>query len=205
MLILAKKRNISSQQGLLALLKVSLAEYCLNHDGTNFSYVCIDFPSEDLIWLDPIPTVDYSLSDAEIADLKQQLLNSGLTSVELINTAWDSARTYRGSDFRGGANGARIRLTPQKDWVGNEPKRLQKVLSTVESIQAGLAKKVSIADLIVLGGTAAAEQAARAGVEITVPFAAGRGDATDEQTDAESFDVLEPIHDGFLQLAETAL
>ena len=176
------------------------AWYKLTHRdlGPKSRYLGNDFPSEDLIWQDPIPTVDYTLSDAEIADLKQQLLNSGLTSVELINTAWDSARTYRGSDFRGGANGARIRLAPQKDWVGNEPERLQKVLHTLESIQAGLAKKVSLADLIVLGGTAAVEQAARAaGVEITVPFVAGRGDATDEQTDAESFDVLEPIHDGF--------
>lgn len=166
--------------------------------GPKSRYLGPDVPSEDLIWQDPIPTVDYSLSDAEIADLKSRLLASGLTSAELISTAWDSARTFRGSDMRGGANGARIRLAPQKDWEGNEPARLAKVLKTLEGIQAGLAKKVSIADLIVLGGTAAVEKAARdAGVNITVPFAPGRGDATDEMTDAASFDVLEPLADGF--------
>ncbi|WP_336082420.1 catalase/peroxidase HPI [Thalassospira sp. CH_XMU1448-2] len=166
--------------------------------GPKSRYLGPDVPAEDLIWQDPIPTVDYSLSDAEIADLKSKLLASGLTSAELISTAWDSARTFRGSDMRGGANGARIRLAPQKDWEGNEPARLAKVLKTLEGIQAGLAKKVSIADLIVLGGTAAVEKAARdAGVNITVPFAPGRGDATDEMTDAASFDVLEPLADGF--------
>ncbi|RCK50822.1 peroxidase [Thalassospira profundimaris] len=166
--------------------------------GPKARYFGPDVPSEDLIWQDPIPTVDYTLSDSEIADLKAKLLNSGLTSAELINTAWDSARTYRGSDMRGGANGARIRLAPQKDWEGNEPDRLAKVLKTLEGIQAGLDKKVSIADLIVLGGTAAVEKAAHdAGVKITVPFAPGRGDATDEMTDADSFDVLEPLADGF--------
>ncbi|OKH86834.1 catalase/peroxidase HPI [Thalassospira sp. TSL5-1] len=166
--------------------------------GPKARYFGPDVPSEDLIWQDPIPTVDYTLSDSEIADLKAKLLNSGLSSAELINTAWDSARTYRGSDMRGGANGARIRLAPQKDWEGNEPDRLAKVLKTLEGIQAGLDKKVSIADLIVLGGTAAVEKAAHdAGVNITVPFAAGRGDATDDMTDADSFDVLEPLADGF--------
>ena len=113
---------------------------------------------EDLIWQDPIPKVDYSLSDGEVEELKQKLLNSGLTSYELITTAWDSARTFRGSDYRGGANGARIRLAPQKDWHGNEPEKLQKVLAKLEDIQSGLDKKVSIADLIVLGGTAAVEK-----------------------------------------------
>ena len=166
--------------------------------GPKARYFGPDVPSEDLIWQDPIPTVDYTLSDSEIADLKAKLLNSGLTSAELINTAWDSARTYRGSDMRGGANGARIRLAPQKDWEGNEPDRLAKVLKTLEGIQAGLDKKVSLADLIVLGGSAAVEKAAHdAGVNITVPFTAGRGDATDEMTDADSFDVLEPLADGF--------
>ncbi|WP_417830098.1 catalase/peroxidase HPI [Thalassospira sp.] len=166
--------------------------------GPKSRYLGPDVPKEDLIWQDPIPAVDYTLSDAEIADLKATLLNSGLTRAELITTAWDSARTYRGSDMRGGANGARIRLAPQKDWEGNEPARLAKVLKTLEDIQAGLAKKVSIADLIVLGGTAAVEQAAKdAGVNITVPFAPGRGDATDEMTDADSFDALEPLADGF--------
>ena len=138
------------------------------------------------------------MSDAEVAELKVKILASGLSVSELVATAWDSARTFRGSDFRGGANGARIRLAPQKDWEGNEPARLQKVLSALATIQSGLSKKVSIADLIVLGGTAAVEKAARdAGVNISVPFAAGRGDATEAQTDAESFAPLEPIHDGF--------
>ena len=166
--------------------------------GPKSRYLGPDVPAEDLIWQDPIPTVDYTLSEAEIDELKAKLLNSGLTSEELISTAWDSARTYRGSDFRGGANGARIRLAPQKDWEGNEPARLAKVLAKLEEIQAGLAKKVSIADLIVLGGTAAVEKAAKAaGVEVKVPFIAGRGDATQEQTDVYSFEDLEPKHDGF--------
>ncbi|QBQ17243.1 catalase/peroxidase HPI [Acinetobacter haemolyticus] len=166
--------------------------------GPKSRYLGPDVPQEDLIWQDPIPTVDYTLTDSEIAELKAKLLASGLSSSDLITTAWDSARTYRGSDFRGGANGARIRLAPQKDWVGNEPERLQRVLSVLESIQASLSKKVSIADLIVLGGTAAVEQAAhKAGVQITVPFAPGRGDATAEQTDVYSFEPLEPLHDGF--------
>ncbi|QER40664.1 catalase/peroxidase HPI [Acinetobacter suaedae] len=166
--------------------------------GPKSRYLGPDVPQEDLIWQDPIPTVDYTLTDSEIAELKAKLLTSGLSSSDLITTAWDSARTYRGSDFRGGANGARIRLAPQKDWIGNEPERLQRVLSVLESIQASLSKKVSIADLIVLGGTAAVEQAAhKAGVQITVPFAPGRGDATAEQTDEYSFEPLEPLHDGF--------
>ena len=166
--------------------------------GPTSRYLGPDAPKGDLIWQDPIPAVDYNLSNAEVEDLKTKILSSGLTSAELINTAWDSARTFRGSDFRGGANGARIRLAPQKDWEGNEPKRLEKVLNKLKEIQSGLSKKVSLADLIVLGGSAAVEKAAHAaGVKITVPFNAGRGDATAEMTDAESFDVLEPIHDGF--------
>lgn len=166
--------------------------------GPKSRYLGADVPQEDLIWQDPIPSVDYTLSESEIADLKEKLLNSGLSSTELINTAWDSARTFRGSDFRGGANGARIRLAPQKDWVGNEPERLQKVLNKLTEIQSGLSKKVSIADLIVLGGTAAVEKAAQAGgVNVTVPFSPGRGDATDEMTDADSFSDLEPLHDGY--------
>jgi len=166
--------------------------------GPKACYLGPDVPKEDLIWQDPIPSVDYTLSDSEIADLKSKLLGLGVSATDLINTAWDSARTFRGSDRRGGANGARIRLAPQKDWEGNEPARLAKVLKALEDFQAGLAKKVSIADLIVLAGTAAVEKAARdAGVNITVPFAPGRGDATDEMTDADSFDVLEPLADGF--------
>ena len=166
--------------------------------GPKSRYLGADVPAEDLIWQDPIPTVDYTLSDAEIEDLKTRLLNSGLTRTELINTAWDSARTFRGSDFRGGANGARIRLEPMKNWEGNEPARLEKVLNKLTEIQSTLDKKVSIADLIVLGGSAAVEQAAKdAGFDVKVPFAAGRGDATQEQTDVESFEELEPLHDAY--------
>ena len=166
--------------------------------GPKSRYLGADVPSEDLIWQDPIPTVDYTLSDAEVAELKAKLLSSGLTSAELIATAWDSARTFRGSDYRGGANGARIRLAPQKDWEGNEPVRLAKVITKLEEIQTGLAKKVSIADLIVLGGSAAVEQAAKAvGVNANVTFIAGRGDATQEQTDVYSFEDFEPKADGF--------
>lgn len=166
--------------------------------GPKTRYIGPDAPQEDLIWQDPVPAVDYTLSESEIGDLKQTLLNSGLSKTELINTAWDSARTFRGSDYRGGANGARIRLAPQKDWAGNEPERLQKVLNKLIEIQSGLHKKVSIADLIVLGGSAAVEKAAhKAGVNITVPFSAGRGDATAEMTDADSFADLEPLHDAY--------
>ncbi len=166
--------------------------------GPKSRYLGADAPTEDLLWQDVIPTVNYTLNDTEIAELKSKLLNSGLSSLELINTAWDSARTFRGSDFRGGANGARIRLAPQKDWAGNEPQRLQKVLTKLEEIKASLSKPVSMADLIVLGGTAAIEKAAQnAGVNITVLFLPGRGDATAEMTDADSFSYLEPLHDGF--------
>ncbi|WP_102796233.1 catalase/peroxidase HPI [Bowmanella denitrificans] len=166
--------------------------------GPKSRYLGPEVPSEDLIWQDPIPAVDYHLDESEIAELKTRVLASGLTVSELVSTAWDSARTFRGSDYRGGANGGRIRLTPQKDWSGNEPERLQKVLAVLAEIQAGLSKKVSIADLIVLGGSAAVEKAARdAGVNISVPFAPGRGDASAEMTDEEAFAVLEPIHDAF--------
>jgi catalase-peroxidase len=166
--------------------------------GPKSRYLGPDVPAEDLIWQDPVPSVDYTLDDAEVADLKAKILASGLSVAELVATAWDSARTFRGSDYRGGANGARIRLAPQKDWEGNEPERLQKVLKVLEGIQSGLNKPVSMADLIVLGGTAAVEKAARdAGVDVTVPFAAGRGDATQEMTDVDSFAVLEPLHDAY--------
>ncbi len=171
--------------------------------GPKSRYLGADAPAEDLIWQDPIPAVDYELSDVEVADLKAQILATDLSVADLVATAWDSARTFRGSDFRGGANGGRIRLAPQKDWEGNEPERLQKVLAVLEGISAGFSKPVSIADMIVLGGTAAVEKAAKdAGVDITVPFVAGRGDATDDQTDAESFDVLEPLADGFRNFAK---
>ncbi|WP_350430960.1 catalase/peroxidase HPI [Shewanella sp. H8] len=166
--------------------------------GPKSRYLGTEVPNEELIWQDPVPEVDYSLTEQEISELKAKILSSGLSDTELIATAWDSARTFRGSDYRGGANGSRIRLAPQKDWQGNEPARLQKVLNTLTTIQAGLAKPVSIADLIVLGGTAAVEKAAHAaGVNVKVPFSAGRGDATQEQTDIESFEVLEPLHDAY--------
>jgi catalase-peroxidase len=166
--------------------------------GPRSRYLGPDAPKEDLIWQDPIPTTNYTLSEKEIEELKGKLLGCGLSETDLITTAWDSARTYRGSDFRGGANGARIRLAPQKDWEGNEPEKLAKVLKELDKIQSGLSKKVSIADLIVLGGGAAIEKAAkRAGIEIKVPFAPGRGDAAQDLTDIESFAVLEPVHDGY--------
>lgn len=166
--------------------------------GPKSRYLGPEVPNEELLWQDPIPTVDYRLDASEIVELKAKLLASGLSVSELVVTAWDSARTFRGSDFRGGANGARIRLAPQKDWQANEPERLQKVLKVLTELQASLSKKVSIADLIVLGGAAAIEKAAHAaGVKITVPFIPGRGDATQEMTDVESFAVLEPLHDAY--------
>jgi catalase-peroxidase len=166
--------------------------------GPKSRYLGADAPTEDLIWQDPIPTSNSALSDNDINTLKAQILASGLSKSELITTAWDSARTFRGSDFRGGANGARIRLAPQKDWQGNEPERLHAVLDTLEGIRATFNKEVSIADLIVLGGSVAIEEAAKvAGVDIQVPFTAGRGDATPEQTDIASFEVLEPVHDAY--------
>ncbi|MGH7105415.1 MAG: catalase/peroxidase HPI [Acetobacteraceae bacterium] len=166
-------------------------------------------PHEELLWQDPIPAVDHPLiGEPEIAGLKAKILASGLSVSELVSTAWASASTFRGSDKRGGANGARIRLAPQKDWAVNQPARLAKVLQVLEAIQkefnaseAG-EKKVSLADLIVLGGSAAIEQAARsAGHDVTVPFAPGRMDASQEQTDADSFAPIEPITDGFRNYA----
>ncbi len=156
-------------------------------------------PKETLIWQDPIPAVDHPLIDAtDIAALKAKILASGLTVSQLVSTAWASASTFRGSDKRGGANGARIRLSPQKDWEINNPSELAKVLSSLEAIQKGSAKKVSLADLIVLGGSAAIEKAAKdAGLTVTVPFTPGRMDASQEQTDAASFAPLEPRADGF--------
>ncbi|MGC4233492.1 MAG: catalase/peroxidase HPI [Niabella sp.] len=164
-------------------------------------YLGPEVPSEELIWQDPIPANEHKLKDSDIAALKEKVLSSGLTVSELVATAWASASTFRGSDKRGGANGARIRLAPQKDWEANNPSRLAKVLEALESIQAewnATGKYVSVADLIVLAGNTAVEKAAKdAGYDITVPFTAGRGDATQEQTDVESFAVLEPIADGF--------
>ncbi|MEC2071954.1 catalase/peroxidase HPI [Alkalihalophilus marmarensis] len=166
--------------------------------GPRDRYLGPEVPEEEFIWQDPIPKVDYELSDAEIKELKEKILASELTISELVKTAWASASTFRNSDKRGGANGARIRLTPQKDWEANEPEKLSKVLNVYEEIQSSLDKKVSLADLIVLGGSAAVEKAAKdAGFDIEVPFTPGRGDATEEQTDAENFEVLEPVSDGF--------
>jgi catalase-peroxidase len=166
--------------------------------GPKARYIGPEVPDEELIWQDPVPAVEYDLSDAEIAQLKAAILDSGLSVSELVKTAWASASTFRGSDMRGGANGARIRLAPQKDWEANEPDQLEKVLGVFEELQSGLDKNVSLADLIVLGGCAAVEKAARdAGFDVTVPFTPGRGDATHEQTDVDSFKVLEPVSDGF--------
>lgn len=166
--------------------------------GPRSRYLGPEVPSEVMVWQDPVPAVDYQLSEQEVSELKAKLLACGVAPADLIATAWDSARTFRGSDYRGGANGARIRLAPMKEWEGNEPARLEKVLNALIAMQATLNKPVSIADLIVLGGSAAVEQAAKlAGVDIVVPFAPGRGDAGAEQTDTESFAFLEPVHDGF--------
>ncbi|MED5548371.1 MAG: catalase/peroxidase HPI [Pseudomonadota bacterium] len=161
--------------------------------GPKARYVGPDVPAEDLIWQDPVPA---GPTNYDIGAIKSKIAASGLSTAELVATAWDSARTYRGSDMRGGANGARIRLAPQKDWEGNEPQRLAKVLDVLEPIAK--AYGASLADVIVLGGNVGVERAAKAaGIGITVPFAPGRGDATDEMTDADSFEVLEPIHDGY--------
>lgn len=173
--------------------------------GPRARYVGGNVPDENLIWQDPIPKADYALiDDNDIASLKSKILASGLSVPELVSTAWASAATFRGTDMRGGANGARIRLEPQKTWAVNNPERLAKVLATLEGIQKefndaqSAGKQVSLADLIVLGGNAAVEQAAKfAGHEVTVPFTPGRADATQEQTDAASFAVLEPAADGF--------
>ncbi|MBK9784415.1 MAG: catalase/peroxidase HPI [Betaproteobacteria bacterium] len=161
--------------------------------GPKARYIGPDVPQEDLIWQDPVPA---GRKDYDIAALKAKIAASGLTVSEMVSTAWDCARTFRGSDKRGGANGARIRLAPQKNWEGNEPARLAKVLAVLEGIAAQ--SGASVADVIVLAGNLGVEQAARAaGFDVTVPFAPGRGDATQEMTDVESFDVLEPLADGF--------
>ena len=161
--------------------------------GPKARYIGPDVPAEDLIWQDPIPE---GPSNYDIGGLKAAIAASGLSQQDMVTTAWDSARTYRGSDMRGGANGARIRLAPQKDWEGNEPERLARVLSVLEPLAAQFG--ASVADTIVLAGNLGVEMAAAAaGFDITVPFAPGRGDATDEMTDAESFEPLEPIHDGY--------
>ena len=170
--------------------------------GPRARYLGPEVPAEELIWQDPLPAVDHPLvSDADVAALKAQVLASGLTVAELVSTAWASASTFRGSDKRGGANGARIRLAPQKDWAVNRPQQLARVLQVLEGIRAGFSqggKAISLADLIVLAGSAAVEKAAAdAGHAVTVPFAPGRADASQEQTDVASFAPLEPVADGF--------
>jgi catalase-peroxidase len=156
-------------------------------------------PKETLIWQDPIPAVDHPLIDErDIATLKAKIIASGLSVSQLVSTAWASASTFRGSDKRGGANGGRIRLSPQKDWEVNQPAQLATVLQKLEAIRAAFGKKISLADLIVLGGCAAVEKAAKdAGVDVKVPFTPGRMDASQEQTDVQSFAPLEPRADGF--------
>ncbi|MBN1547873.1 MAG: catalase/peroxidase HPI, partial [Syntrophaceae bacterium] len=179
--------------------------------GPRSRYLGPEVPAEELIWQDPIPAVNHELIDAQdIPSLKGKILSSGLSVSELVSTAWASASTFRGSDKRGGANGARIRLAPQKDWRVNQPARLAKVIKTLEDIQSAFncaqtgSKKVSLADLIVLAGCAGVEQAAKnAGYEVTVPFAPGRMDAAQEQTDVTSFAVLEPKADGFRNYQKT--
>ena len=173
--------------------------------GPRARYLGPEVPSEELIWQDPVPSADHAAIDAnDVATLKGEIATSGLTIPQLVSTAWASASTFRGSDKRGGANGARIRLAPQKDWEANQPAQLASVLATLEGIQKKFndaqtgSKKVSLADLIVLGGSVAIEQAAKkAGHDVAVPFAPGRTDATQEQTDVDAFAVLEPIVDGF--------
>ncbi len=179
--------------------------------GPRSRYLGPEVPAEELIWQDPVPAVDHELIDApDIANLKAKILASGLSISELVSTAWASASTFRGSDKRGGANGARIRLAPQKDWQVNQPAQLAKVLKALEGIQKEFnaapsgGKKVSLADVIVLGGCAGVEQAAKnAGHNVTVPFSPGRTDASQEQTDVESFAVLEPDADGFRNYLKT--
>ena len=161
--------------------------------GPKSNYFGPEVPQEDLIWQDPIPAGSTSY---DVSAVKAEIIASGLSLSDRVATAWDSARTFRGSDLRGGANGARIRLAPQKDWEGNEPARLARVLGVLE----GIASKTgaSLADTIVLAGNTGVEEAAKAaGFDVTVPFAPGRGDASEEMTDAESFDVLEPLADGY--------
>jgi len=179
--------------------------------GPRARYLGPEVPAEELVWQDPVPAVDHKLIDArDIADLKAKILASGLSISRLVSTAWASAATFRGPDKRGGANGARIRRAPQKDWEVNQPAQLAKVLTTLESIQKAFntaqsdGKRVSLADLIVLGGCAGVEQAAKkAGHDVTVPFTPGRTDASQEQTDVESFGYLEPVADGFRNYLKT--
>ncbi|MDH4317126.1 MAG: catalase/peroxidase HPI [Desulfobulbaceae bacterium] len=191
----------------------AMAWFKLTHRdmGPRSRYLGPEVPTEELIWQDPVPTVDHPLIDAQdITNLTNKIMATGISISELVSTAWASASTFRGSDKRGGANGARIRLAPQKNWEVNEPNRLTSVLQTLEGIQKKFndaqsgGKKISLADLIVLGGCAGIERAAKnGGYEVTVPFTPGRTDASQEQTDAASFDVLEPAADGFRNYLKT--
>ena len=179
--------------------------------GPRARYLGPEVPAEELIWQDPVPAVNHKLIDEkDAASLKARILAANLTVSELVSTAWAAASTFRGSDKRGGANGARIRLSPQKDWAVNQPTQLAKVLKTLEGIQNAFnsaqtgGKKVSLADLIVLAGCAGIEKAAKnGGHDVTVPFTPGRTDASQEQTDVESFSVLEPVADGFRNYLKT--
>jgi catalase-peroxidase len=199
---IAKRFHDNPEEFKLAFAK---AWFKLTHRdmGPRARYLGPDVPTVDLIWQDPVPAVDYRLIDAgDIAQLKTKILGSGLSGADLVRTAWASAASFRGTDKRGGANGARLRLAPEKDWEVNEPAQLATVLEKLEGVQKafnqGQAKPVSLADLIVLGGSAAVEEAAKkAGIAVPVPFAPGRADATQEQTDITSFAVLEPTADGF--------
>jgi catalase-peroxidase len=181
--------------------------------GPRARYLGPEVPAEELLWQDPIPAVNHKLiDDGDVIALKAKILASGLTTSELVSTAWASASTFRGSDKRGGANGARIRLAPQKDWAANEPAKLSRVLKSLQSIQDEFnkaqsgGKRISLADLIVLGGCAGVEEAAnRAGNPVTVPFTPGRMDAPQEQTDVQSFAVLEPVADAFRNFQKAGL
>jgi catalase-peroxidase len=184
------------------------AWYKLTHRdmGPISRYLGPEVPKEELLWQDPIPAVTYKLSDADIESLKKMILASGLTVSQLVRTAWASASTFRGSDMRGGANGGRIRLEPQRSWEANNPKELNKVLTVLEGIQKGFNGSVSLADLIVLAGVVGVEEAAnKAGHKIKVPFTQGRGDASQKQTDLESFGYLEPLADGFRNYMKSEL
>jgi catalase-peroxidase len=202
--LIAKRFQENPEEFKLAFAK---AWFKLTHRdmGPRSRYLGSEVPKEELLWQDPVPAVDYKLVDeADISQLKSKILASGLSSPELVRTAWASAASFRGTDKRGGANGARIRLAPEKSWAVNDPEDLSKVLKSLQSIQSDFnsqhsdGKKVSLADLIVLGGSAAVEQAAKkAGYDVKVPFSPGRTDASQEQTDVNSFAVLEPTADGF--------
>ena len=169
-------------------------------------YLGPEVPKEELVWQDPIPKVNYSLNDSDLKELKGLILETNLTTSQLVTTAWASASTFRGSDKRGGANGARIRLEPQRSWAVNNPYELNKVLTTYEEIQKQFSKEISIADLIVLGGNVGVEKAAKAaGRDISIDFTSGRGDASQEQTDVKSFSHLEPLADGFRNYIKSGL